>query len=64
MQNKCILFSFFSRIASYLNISVISQDSAAAYLRRGGMYYVIIAENIVLFQTVKEFGKWVKMCQS
>jgi len=48
MQNQCILFSF-------------SQGSTATYLRRGGMYFMIVVENFFLFQTVKESDKSVKI---
>jgi len=51
------LLSFFFKFASYLNVSVISQGSAATYLRHGRKYYVIIIGNFFLFETVKEFGK-------
>jgi len=39
----------FSRFASYLNVSVISQGSAATYLRCGEIYQVIRVENFSSF---------------
>jgi len=44
------IFSFSPRLASYLNILVISQGSAATYLRCGGMYNMIVVGNFFLFK--------------
>jgi len=55
MQNQCIVFAFFSRFAAYLNVSVTSQGSAATYVRCGGMYYVSLVANFLLFPAAKEY---------
>jgi len=59
MHNQWILFSFSSRFAAYLNVSVTSQGSAAAYLRCGGKCNFV--GNFFIFTAVKKIGKIVKI---
>jgi len=43
---------------------MVSQGSAATYLRYGGKYNAHFVENVVCSLAVKEFWKWINISRS